>query len=270
MVLFPNAKINLGLNILGKRPDGYHDIETVFCPVGLSDALEIIVAGDGKFEFTNTGLLINGNSEDNLCVKACRLLSQEFHLPPVRIRLHKVIPPGSGLGGGSSDGAFTIKLLNTRFSLGLSDNVMREYASKLGSDCPFFIDDKPAFASGKGDQFGKSPVDLSGYIIIIVVPPIQVNTTMAYSKVTLSGSPGALKDIVARPVTQWKDHLQNDFERSVFPVHPRIMQIKQQLYDQGAIYASMSGSGSAVYGIFGKMTLPSVSFPDCFIWQGKS
>lgn len=266
MLLFPNSKINLGLNVVEKRPDGFHNIETIFYPVGLSDALEIIIANDGNFEFNHTGLSIEGNAEDNLCIKAYRLLAEDFKLAPVKIHLLKVIPIGAGLGGGSSDGASTIKLLNKLFSLGLSIAGMAQYARKLGSDCAFFIENTPAFAFGKGDHFEPLRVDLSTFTILIVVPPIQVNTSEAYSRVMPSKTGKSLKDIVLQSIHRWRDHLENDFERSVFSDHPRILQIKKQLYDQGAVFASMSGSGSAVYGIFEKKKISLGSFSDCFVW----
>ena len=266
MLLFPNSKINLGLNIVEKRPDGFHNIETIFYPVGLSDALEMIISGDGKSGFNQTGLSIEGNPDENLCVKAYRLLATDFSLAPVRMHLHKVIPMGAGLGGGSSDGAATIKLANKLFSLGLSNTRMAEYAGKLGSDCAFFIENKPVFAFEIGDRFNPVTVDLSAFTLVIVVPPIHVNTKDAYSVITPSNLENSLKDIVVQPVHQWKDHLKNDFERSVFSRYPRIPEIKQQLYDQGAVFASMSGSGSSVYGIFKKDKIPLESFRNCFVW----
>jgi 4-diphosphocytidyl-2-C-methyl-D-erythritol kinase len=266
MLLFPNSKINLGLNVLEKRPDGFHNIETIFYPVGLSDALEMIISNDGRPGFNQTGLSIEGNPDENLCVKAYRLLGEDFDLTPVKIHLHKVIPIGAGLGGGSSDGASAIKLLNKLFSLGLSNMRMTEYARKLGSDCSFFIENKPVFAFEKGDHFEPLTVDLSSFTILIVVPAIPVNTKEAYSLVKPSDSGNSFKGIMAEPINQWKDHLQNDFERSVFLHHPRIRQIKQQLYDEGAVFASMSGSGSSVYGIFKKREIPLESFRDCFVW----
>lgn len=267
MLLFPNCKINLGLNILEKRPDGFHNIETVFYPVGLSDALEMIVARDGKFEFNQSGLSIEGKPEDNLCIKAYDLLVKDFKLPPVKIHLHKVIPIGAGLGGGSSDGAFSIKLLDKLFSLGISNSGMAEYTRKLGSDCTFFIENKPVIASGKGDEFDPCSIDLSACSILVVAPPIHINTAEAYSRVIPSEGEKSIKGSILNPIGQWKENLQNDFEPAVFSRHPRILQIKQQLFDLGAIYASMSGSGSAVYGIFEKKQIPVSPFSDCFVWQ---
>jgi 4-diphosphocytidyl-2-C-methyl-D-erythritol kinase len=267
MILFPNSKINLGLNVIEKRPDGFHNIETIFYPVGLSDALEIIIADDGKFEFNQTGISIDGNPDDNLCVEAYRLLMKDFKLAPVKIHLHKVIPIGAGLGGGSSDGAYTIKLLDKIFNLGLTGVEMAQYARKLGSDCAFFIGNKPVFATGKGDRFDPLQVDLSVFTILIVVPPVQVITAEAYSGVVPSGELKSLKNIVSQSVHLWKDQLGNDFEQSVCVHHPVIHQIRKQLYDMGAVYASMSGSGSAVYGIFESRDVPPYAFNDCFVWQ---
>jgi 4-diphosphocytidyl-2-C-methyl-D-erythritol kinase len=267
MLVFPNSKINLGLNILEKRTDGYHNIETVFYPVRLSDALEIIIARDGIFEFNQTGSLIEGDKEDNLCVRAYRLLEEGYNLPPVKIHLHKVIPVGAGLGGGSSDAAFSVMLLNKLFSLGLTDAGMANFTRQLGSDCTFFIKNRPVIASGKGDEFEPCSIDLSSRTILIVVPQIRISTAEAYSKVVPSNSVRPLRDTILKPIDQWKDAVQNDFEPSVFERCPEILKIKQQLYDMGAVYASMSGSGSAVYGIFEKKEIPSVSFPGCFAWQ---
>jgi 4-diphosphocytidyl-2-C-methyl-D-erythritol kinase len=267
MLIFPNSKINLGLNVIEKRPDGYHNIETVFYPVGLSDALEIIIADDGKFSFSHTGLPVDGTPDENLCTRAYRLLSLDFSLPPVKIHLHKVIPIGAGLGGGSSDGACTIRLLNKLFELGLSADGMMNYARRLGSDCAFFIETKPVFAFEKGDVFEPVRVDLSSYTLLIIVPPIQVTTAKAYSRVIPVKAEISLKEILSLPVPHWRDQLQNDFEMIVFPEHPEVQRIKAKLYDLGALYASMSGSGSAVFGIFEKRDIPLYDFRDCFVWQ---
>ena len=266
MLLFPNSKINLGLNVLEKRSDGYHNIETLFYPVGLCDALEIIIATDGKSEFFHSGITIDGIPEDNLCVKACKLIANDHKLPPLKVHLHKAIPIGAGLGGGSSDAAFTIKLLNQLFALGMPVTTMQEFARKLGSDCAFFIENKPVFATGIGDQFEPFKIDLSTYTILIVVPPIPVNTGNAYASVVPVKTPLSLKDHIHKPVSQWWDVVKNEFEESVFAQHPKIRQIKQQLYELGAVYASMSGSGSAVYGLFEKKGIPLGSFSGCFVW----
>ena len=261
MIAFPNAKINLGLNVLEQRTDGYHNIETVFYPIELADVLEIIPAGDGIFSFTSTGLSIPGETENNLCLKAFHHLSSLpdrqvgiFHLPPIKIHLHKVIPPGAGLGGGSSDGAYTIKLLNSLFLLGLSNDQMMDYARKLGSDCAFFIENKPVFAYEKGDRFKPVDIDLSSYRIEIVFPEMHINTAEAYSLIDLrkktKGILSPLVEIISKPVTEWKNQLKNDFEEPVIKKYPELGRIKQDLYNRGALYVSMSGSGSSFYGIF--------------------
>lgn len=250
MILFPNCKINLGLNITGKRSDGFHDLETVFYPVALNDALEIIPAADGKFEFQSTGLPIPGEVRSNLCVKAFHLLKLKLKLPAVKIHLHKVIPIGSGLGGGSSDGAFTLKLLNILFETGLSNNRLEEYARLLGSDCAFFISNKPVYAHGRGDRFEPVGTDLSGMYLVLVFPDFQISTAEAFSMVIpVSPAPG-LNDLIRLPIEQWKDRLVNDFEKPVFEKYPGLGVIKQQLFSIGAVYAGMSGSGSSIYGIF--------------------
>lgn len=254
MIAFPNAKINLGLRIQGKRPDGFHNIETVFYPVDLSDVLEIVPAKDGIFSFSVSGIDIPGENTENLCIIAFHLLSSIFHLPPVKIRLHKAIPIGAGLGGGSSDGAFTIKLLNEIFSLGLSEGQMMDHARKLGSDCAFFIRNKPAFAFDRGDQFEFLDLDLSKYHIEVTNPDTHISTGEAYAIVQPGATSGNadlhLKEIVMQPVVRWKDLLINDFEMPVFARYPHLRTIKQDFYNRGAVYASMSGSGSSIYGIF--------------------
>jgi 4-diphosphocytidyl-2-C-methyl-D-erythritol kinase len=254
MIAFPNAKINFGLNVLEKRIDGFHDIETIFYPIELCDVLEIIPSGREVVSFTSTGLTIPGNEQTNLCLKAYHLLSSIFHLPPVSIHLHKVIPVGAGLGGGSSDGAFTIKLLNELFLLGLSDDLMMDYARKLGSDCAFFIINRPVFAYNKGDHFEPLEPDLSGYRIEVMTPDIHINTAEAYSMIDLHteswthGSP--LKEIIRKPIPEWKKFMINDFEKPVFKKYPELERMKQDLYTKGALYVSMTGSGSSFYGIF--------------------
>jgi 4-diphosphocytidyl-2-C-methyl-D-erythritol kinase len=254
MIAFPNAKINLGLNVLEKRTDGFHNIETVFYPIDLADVLEIIPARDGVFSFTSTGLSIPGERENNLCLKAFHLLSSIFHLPPVKIHLHKVIPIGAGLGGGSSDGAYTIKLLNSLFLLGLSNGQMMDYARILGSDCAFFIENKPLFAYEKGDRFKPVSIDFSSYRIEVISPEININTAEAYAMIDLrektQGIHSPLVEIITKPVTEWKNQLINDFEEPVIKKYPELGIPKQDLYNKGALYVSMSGSGSSFFGIF--------------------
>jgi 4-diphosphocytidyl-2-C-methyl-D-erythritol kinase len=269
MIQFPNCKINLGLNIVGKRSDGFHNIETVFYPVPLSDALEIIPATDGVFQFHTTGLSIPGGTEDNLCVKAFHLLQSEFGLPPVKIGLHKVIPMGSGLGGGSSDGAFTLKILNELFAIGLDKEQLMDYARLLGSDCAFFLENTPVFAFEKGEQFEHIAIDLSGLYLAIAVPDVHVITAEAYRMVIPEIPKQSLSEVIRLPIKDWKDILVNGFEKPVFEKFPAIGRIKQQLYDAGAIYASMSGSGSAVFGLFEKETLAGSLFQGCFVLTSR-
>jgi len=248
MLVFPNAKINLGLNVVSKRADGYHNLETVFYPVKLADALELVEAGETSLSIS--GLTIDGNAENNLVLKAYRLLEHDYQLPPVKFHLHKVIPFGAGLGGGSSDAAFALKMLNRFFQLQLSDTSLENYAARLGADCPFFIQNKPVFAHGIGDRFEPVALDLHEYQIVVVKPGISVSTPEAYRNIVPAPASFNLRDISKLPIEEWKNVVKNDFEKSVFPQYPGIEKLKNQLYDLGAVYASMSGSGSAVYGIF--------------------
>lgn len=248
MISFPNAKINIGLNVVDKRADGYHNLETIFYPVKLSDALEIVKAD--KTEFSVSGIPIDGDPENNLVLKAYRLLQTDFDLSPVKIHLHKIIPFGAGLGGGSADAAFSLKMLNELFSLGLSVTVLEGYASKIGADCPFFIQNKPTFAHGIGDQFQEITLDISDFKIVLVKPPFSVSTLEAYRYIKPQKPNFDLRNIANLPVEDWRNIIRNDFESSVFPIYPQIAELKQQLYNAGAFYASMSGSGSAVFGIF--------------------
>lgn len=252
MITYPNAKINLGLNIVEKRPDGYHNLETIFYPINLQDALEVtLLEGDKEYELTLSGTPIEGNPEDNLVVKAYRLLKEDYpHIAPVDIHMYKHIPTGAGLGGGSADAAFMIKLLNDKFNLGLSIEEMENYAARLGADCAFFIQNKPVFASGIGNIFEPIQLSLKGYFLVLVKPDIFVSTKDAFSLIIPKMPVQSLKEIVRMPVETWRATMKNDFENSVFKKFPEIAAIKDKLYDMGAIYASMSGSGSSVYGIF--------------------
>ena len=264
MVLFPNCKINLGLNITRKREDGYHDLETIFYPVGLKDALEAIKRGienkESGVTFSSTGLLVAGNPEENLCVKAWQLLKKDFpDLPAIQLHLHKAIPMGAGLGGGSSDGAFTLRLLNQLFQLGLSQEQLIAYALQLGSDCPFFILNKPCFATGRGEKMEVIDLDLSGYRFVLVNPNIHISTAQAFSQVEPGKPEQSISKIIQQPIQQWKDLLLNDFEKSISLLYPSIAEIKQELYTKGAIYASMTGTGSTVFGIFEKNSVPNLS-----------
>ncbi|MCK4288315.1 MAG: 4-(cytidine 5'-diphospho)-2-C-methyl-D-erythritol kinase [Bacteroidales bacterium] len=269
MICFPNCKINLGLSVINKRTDGFHNIETILYPVQLFDALEIIKASDNKFSFQTSGLTIKGNIDNNLCLKAYEILTADFDLPPVKIHLHKNIPIGAGLGGGSADAAFMIKLLNDLFKLFLSSDKMKYYARQLGSDCVFFIDNKAVFAFEKGDLFEQINLNLNNYFIAIVKPEIHINTSKAYSGIKPVKKEKSIKEIIELPVNEWKFNLFNDFEEPIFKTHPEIKNIKEKLYDSGAVYAAMSGSGSAVFGIFENHINIKETFQNCFIWQGE-
>lgn len=273
MITFPNIKINLGLSITEKRPDGYHNLETAFYPVSLEDALEIRTSPEAEKKITlhQYGMEIAGNPEDNLVAKAYSLLDKEFHLPPVEIHLYKHIPSGAGLGGGSSDAAFMLKLLNEQFHLNLSEEQMEIYAATLGADCAFFIKNKPVYAEGIGNIFSPIELSLKGYQIMIVKPDVFVSTREAFANIHPHHPEYPVKEVIRRPIAEWKDILINDFEASVFPQHPVIGEIKQELYNQGAIYASMSGSGSSVFGLFAPdATLPEITWePDTFCFKGK-
>lgn len=272
MLVFPNAKINLGLNITEKRPDGYHNLETIFYPIPVEDALEVNVLNEvnEKFRLHQAGLEIAGAAENNLVVKAYKLLDEKFDLPPVDIHLYKHIPSGAGLGGGSADAAFMLKLLNERFSLALSDGELEEYAAKLGADCAFFISNRPTYAEGIGNIFSPVSLSLIGYQIWLVKPNIFVSTRDAFAQIKPHRPAMSLKEIVKLPVEEWKGCMVNDFEESVFPQFPAIAEIKEEMYRQGAIYASMSGSGSSVYGLFkADAALPDVDFGEkAFIYKG--
>ena len=265
MIVFPNCKINLGLNILNKRSDGYHNLETIFYPIPLTDSLEIIenrqTVKSPNFPFTTSGIPISGKPSSNLCVKAYRLLKQDFpDMPGVKIHLHKIIPSGAGLGGGSADAAFSLKVMNELFKLQLTNEQLIHYAAKLGSDCPFFIINKPCFASGRGEILEEIQLDLSLFKFIIVNPRIHIDTGRAFLNMTPSKPEKTVKEIIAGPLESWKDELINDFEKIIFQQHHEIMEIKDSLYRNGAIYASMSGSGSTVVGIFPKDQPLQLSF----------
>lgn len=254
MIVYPNAKINIGLNIVERRPDGYHNIESIFYPINLQDALEIkTLTGnveDTKYKFKLAGTQLDGSPEDNLVVRAFKLLQKDYDLPPVSMYLYKHIPTGAGLGGGSSDAAYTIRTLNDIFALHLSAQKMEEYAAMVGADCAFFIQNKPVFATGIGNVFSDVELPLMGKTLVLVKPDIFVSTSDAYSSVKPKHPEVRLDELVKLPLEEWKSCVFNDFEYSVFQKYPEIAAIKDQLYDMGATYASMSGSGSAVYGIF--------------------
>jgi 4-diphosphocytidyl-2-C-methyl-D-erythritol kinase len=255
MLRFPNAKINIGLNIVRKRPDGYHDLETVFYPVPVHDALEILPAtSDKETRMYFSGLPVVGPEEENLVWKALRLLQGDFpqKIKTPAVYLHKSIPMGAGLGGGSADAAFMLQLMNDYFELELNKELLLAYALKLGSDCPFFIENRAVFAEGRGEVMKPVTLDLSPYNIQIICPALPVSTATAFQTVWPRPSESDLRTIVQMPIASWKAHIRNDFEAAVFPLHPELAAIKAQLYQQGALYAALSGSGSALYGIFPK------------------
>lgn len=255
LVSFPNCKINLGLNIIAKRADGFHDLETIFYPVAIKDVLEIVQQQQetSDVEYAFTGLSIDGDTGNNLCIKAYHLLKKDFpQLPSIKMHLHKTIPMGAGLGGGSADGAFTLKLLNEKFQLSLSNDQLMSYALQLGSDCPFFILNQTCFAEGRGEKLQPIDLDLSAYRFIVINPGIHINTGWAFSQIEPKQPAKPVKEIISQPFDTWKTALVNDFEAPVFKEHPEIKAIKENFYAQGAVYASMSGTGSTVFGIFEK------------------
>lgn len=261
MVSFPNAKINLGLYVTEKRPDGFHTIESVFYPVPWHDVLEIIPSK--KVTFTASGLSIPGKNEDNLCLKAYQLLSDNYRIPPVHIHLRKEIPMGAGLGGGSADAAFTIKMLNELFSLQLPTAEMAAHAARLGSDCAFFIYNTPQIATGVGDQLTPSSVSLKGYYLALVYPGIHIPTKKAYSGIRPAKNDVDLSALQEYPPDEWSRFLRNDFEAHIFEQHPALKNISNKLTEAGAVYTAMSGSGSAIFGIFQQP--PAVNFSEDYI-----
>jgi 4-diphosphocytidyl-2-C-methyl-D-erythritol kinase len=258
MIVFPNCKINLGLHVIRKRSDGFHAIETIFYPVPLKDALEIVPA-EQLTHITITGNTVPGNENDNSCIKAYHLLKKDFpSLPAASIHLHKAIPAGAGLGGGSADGAFMLMLLNNYFKLSLSQEQLSAYALQLGSDSPFFIINKPCLGTGRGEILSPAAINLAAYTFVIVNPGINVNTAWAFGRIVPKQPVHDILAIIKQPVENWKECLTNDFEAPIFVQYPEIEQIKNDLYKAGAVYASMSGSGSTVFGIFepDKISLP--------------
>ena len=272
MLFFPNAKINLGLNVVNKRSDGYHNIETVFCPIGLSDVLEFVPLQGvpaGNITFSMTGIPVEGPDENNLCVKAYLLLHSYFTLPAISLHLHKIVPPGAGLGGGSSDAAFMLRYLNIQFELKLNAEQLCDYASVLGSDCAFFIMNKPLFGYERGNKFREIPPFPGCLNIAVINPGIHISTAEAYSGVKPHKPSQPLEELINLPAEQWKGNIINDFEISVIRKYPVIGAIKDKLYAMGAVYASMSGSGSSVYGLFNKEA-PDLEdhFPEFYCWSG--
>ncbi len=276
MLNFPNAKINIGLNITKKRKDGFHNLETVFYPIFLSDIIEFIEVPDNQendhITLKVTGLKIKGSFEENLCIKAYFLLKKKFfeEIPDINIHLHKIIPMGSGLGGGSSNGAYMLKFLNETLNLNLSNKELKDFAIQLGSDAPFFIENKPAFARGKGEILQYINLNLEGYFLYLVKPNFSVNTANAYKNIVPREPKLSLKYSVSTPISEWKNLIFNDFEKNIFFKYPEVRNIKNKLYDLGAEYASMSGSGSSVYGIFKKEVKIKKYFPkNYFLWKEK-
>lgn len=274
MITFPVAKINLGLNVVEKRPDGYHNLQTVFYPVPIKDALEVLVMDEAfpsnyDCDLKVTNIAIDGDEQRNLVVRAYQLLKQDFpSLPRIHTHLWKGIPTQAGMGGGSSDCAYMLLLLNQKFHLGLTDEQLIQYAAKLGADCAFFILSRPCYAEGIGEKLQPIDVSLSGYHIVVVRPDIPVPTKEAFSRIRPHYPAINCREAVMQPVETWRETLVNDFEESVFALHPEIGNIKQKLYDMGATYAAMSGSGSALFGLFKKQ--PDAlcqAFPNMFIFS---
>ena len=265
MVAFSNAKINIGLQILGKRNDGYHDLQSCMHPINLNDVLEVntqFPQSTFPFELNYSGLPFNDSTDNNLCLKAYRLLKKDFaNLPDVRFHLHKVIPSEAGLGGGSSNASFTLKLLNNKFELGLSEYQLSVYAAQLGSDCPFFIQNTTCIVRGKGEVIEPLKINFNGYKIFILKPNIHINTGNAFQKVKSISEPIDLKSALQQPIETWKENIFNDFEKIIFPENPLLNDLKNILYKYGASYASMSGSGSTIYGIFKENIKIEASFP---------
>lgn len=250
MILFPPCKINLGLSVKYKREDGFHELESIMYQLPWCDILEIVKSDE--FNFTSTGLEILGETENNLCIKAYRLLQQDFQLTPVKIHLHKILPMGAGLGGGSSDGAYTLRMLNELFELNLTTNQLRSYANQLGSDCALFIEDLPQLAKGRGEILKNIDLDLSGYYVHLINIGIHINTKMAFENLSFKQQHFSLENLKVSDMHNWKNYLFNDFENSIFPSYPELAEIKARMYENGAFYASMTGSGSTMFGIYKK------------------
>ncbi len=271
MVVFPKAKINLGLRIIRKRPDGYHDIETLFYPVGLTDALEFVVSSEGlkKDILTLTGINTGSDQEDNLVIKTIKKLREKFSFPILKIHLHKAIPAGAGLGGGSSDAAYLLKSINRCYRLNIDKKYLKAIALELGSDCPFFIDCIPAFASGRGEILTPIEPFPAGHYIILLNPGIKISTREAFQNCRPEEPQSSLLQLINRPVAEWKELIINDFEDYAFKKHPQIADIKKELYSCGALFSSMSGSGSSVYGIFSDKPKIDLRLKDFVIYEGR-
>jgi 4-diphosphocytidyl-2-C-methyl-D-erythritol kinase len=274
MILFPHCKINLGLRIIAKRQDGYHDLQTLFYPIPFSDSLELVqgnTVDESDVAIITEGIKIEGDPKNNLILKAYYLLKKEYALPKVTFCLLKNIPIGAGLGGGSSDGAFVIRLLNQYFKLNISIKDQLNFAAKLGSDCPFFIYSQPCLGSGRGEILKPINFSLSGYWIVLVKPDLHISTAEAFAKIKPkgSGTPDSVEAIISKPIGQWQGALINDFEDSLFPIYPILLSIKEKLISNGAEYASMSGSGSTLFGIYKSEPKFKEDFSNHFYWQGQ-
>jgi 4-diphosphocytidyl-2-C-methyl-D-erythritol kinase len=252
MIIFPNCKINIGLQVIEKRKDGYHNISSIFCPLALEESLEIIESE--QLQFTSSGIAIPNNGNQNLCMQAYHLIQKEYTVPPVHIHLHKALPIGAGLGGGSADAACTLLLLNTMFNLEISNETLLAMASSIGSDCAFFINNKMSLASNKGEVLKPIDLDLSNYKIVLLFSAIHISTPWAYNQISASTASFNLDGISNLAIDQWKNIIENDFEKPVFAANPILKELKESLYQHGAMYASMSGSGSSIYGIFNNDT----------------
>jgi 4-diphosphocytidyl-2-C-methyl-D-erythritol kinase len=266
MVSFPNAKINIGLNIISKRSDGFHDIETIFYPIKLCDGLEIIPAENPETSINTSGIALNINDSDNICMKAYNLVQSKYPIPPVEMHLLKKIPSGAGLGGGSSNAAFVLKTLNRLFELNLSSKILTELAAKLGSDCAFFIENRAVFAHGRGELFKPVELDLSKYFIYLVKPDVFVSTPQAYGLIKPFRPQKSVSEQIKEPIENWKELITNDFEVKIFELYPILADIKNLMYESGAIYAAMSGSGSSIYGIFEHKPEELKEFSAFFTW----
>lgn len=271
MIFFPNAKINIGLLITGRRPDGFHNIETIFYPVGLSDALEFVVSDQpaGKDILKVTGIDTGSKPDDNLVMKTLARLRGKDFVPALRIHLHKVIPVGAGLGGGSSDAACMIKVINRHFKLNIDDQDLKALAMEMGSDCPFFIDCIPSFATGRGEILTPVRQVLSGYYLVITIPGIGISTGEAYQNCQPAVPSTSLIELIDLPVNEWKGIIINDFENFAFKKHPVLRDLKEELYNSNALFSLMSGSGSSVYGIFREKPKLPEKLRDFVIWEGK-
>ncbi|CAN5440397.1 4-(cytidine 5'-diphospho)-2-C-methyl-D-erythritol kinase [soil metagenome] len=266
MISTAPCKINLGLQVISLRNDNFHELETLFYPTGWSDLLEVIAVGNVPFDLTFSGLKVPGSSANNLCYRAWELLSKDYLLPNLKAHLHKIVPMGAGLGGGSSDAAFMLKLINQVVKLNISEEKLKSYAALLGSDCPFFIDSRPCLAKGRGELLFPTDITLKGYYMVIVMPEVTVGTAEAYRWITPKVPQRSIAEIIQLPIQEWQGLLLNDFEEPVASRFPIIREIRESLLQHGAIYASMSGSGAAVFGIFKEEI--NFSFSNSVIWKG--